>query len=149
MPDEKVDKWKQEGRLYLWRYVENTRNYPGWNLTADEAFCRSFTDLIQRMLDAQYNCQKQLFITEPTTEILCVPNNHRGRAASKSPKSLLIKHQKDESLDDYAALDEVSETVVLSAGRQKLGLIRNCVFKILEGDNDYAIEIGNTQLWFW
>jgi hypothetical protein len=149
MPDEKVDKWKQEGRVYLWRYLQNTRNYPGWHLSADQAFGRRFGDLIQIMLNSPYNSQKALTITAPTKEILSVPNNQGGRSAWESPKSFVIKHQKAENFNDLANLEESSETVVLTAGRQQLGLLGNCVSKILEGDNDYAIEIGDTQLWFW
>lgn len=26
--------WKQSGRISIWRYTENERNYPGWNLDA-------------------------------------------------------------------------------------------------------------------
>lgn len=135
--------------LYLWRYLQNTRNYPGWHFAADEAVCRAFADLIQRMLDAQYNCQKALTITAPTKEILRIPNNQGGEARWSSPHTLIIKHQKDKTPDDYAALEDSAGTVTISAGRRSLDLLKVCVLKIIEGENDYAIEIGNTELWFW
>ena len=28
-----VNAWKQSGRVSLWRYTENERNYPGWGST--------------------------------------------------------------------------------------------------------------------
>ncbi len=149
MPDENVNKWKQKGHLYLWHYVDNTRNYPGWNLTADKIFSDSFADLIQRMLVARYNCQQSLMITLPTKKILSVPNNQSGKAGWKSPKTLVLKHQKDESADDYFSLEESEIKVILSVGRQNLELLKECMLKIPEKEGDYCIEIGNTQLWFW
>ncbi|HVE57460.1 MAG TPA: hypothetical protein VNB22_11575 [Pyrinomonadaceae bacterium] len=149
MPDENVNKWKQKGHLYLWHYIDNTRNYPGWNLTADKTFCDSFADLIQRMLVAQYNCQQPLMITLPTKKILGVPNNQGGQAGWKSPKTIVLKHLKDKIADDYFFFEESENTAILAVGRQNLELLKGCVLKISEGKGDYSIEIGSTQLWFW
>jgi hypothetical protein len=149
MPDENVNKWTQQGHIYLWQYVENTRNYPGWHLTADEIFCNSFADLIERMVTAKYSCQKSLNVTSPTREILNVPNNKGGQAKWKSPKLLILKHQKNNIPDDYFSLEESEGMVIISAGRQKLESLKECVLKIIPRDNDYSVEIGNTQLWFW
>jgi hypothetical protein len=148
MPAVNVNKWTQKGQVYLWQYVENTRNYPGWHLTADETFRRSFADLIRRMLAAGYNCQKSLNVTSPAKEILSVPNNQGGRAKWKSPKVLVLKLQKDKIRDDYFSLEDSENTVILTTGGQKLELLTKCVLKISK-DIDYSIEIGKTQLWFW
>ncbi len=149
MPDENVNKWKQKGHLYLWHYVNNTRNYPGWNLTADTTFCDSFADLIQRMLAARYNCQQSLTVSSPTKEVLGVPNNQGGQAGWKAPKTLVIKHQKDKIADDYFSLEESENSVIILADCRNLELLKDCVLKTQEGKGDYPIEIGNTQLWFW
>lgn len=75
MSDLKVDKWKQQGHLYLWRYLENDKNYPGWNMTVDEKFKQSFADLVKRMIFSDWNSKKLIFISEPSKELLSKPNN--------------------------------------------------------------------------
>ena len=149
MSDEDVDRWKQEGRLYLWRYTESTRSYPGWHLTADDACCNGIVDLIERMLSARWSSQKSLVVTPPTEEVLRVPNNRGGEARWEAPGSLILKYPKGKVGDEYIALDKHGDTIVLSAGRLKLGLLQECVLKVLRGEGDYSIEAGDTQLWFW
>lgn len=100
MPDENVDKWRQQGHIYLWKYLVNTRNYPGWHLTANETFYHSFSELIKRMKAAQFNCQKSLKVTSPTKEILSIPSNRVGEAEWEAPKNLILKHQKDQISDN-------------------------------------------------
>lgn len=148
MPDENVNKWKQKGHLYLWYYVENTRNYPDWNLTADEDFRDSFVELIQKMSQAQYNSQKSLRITSPTTEVLKVPNNRGGQAKWKSPETLILKHQKAETVDDSFIFDESENKIILTIGWEKLELLKECFLNIRK-EIDYSVEIGNAQIWFW
>lgn len=111
MADENVNRWKQQGRIYFWRYTEGTRNYPGWQLTADRAFCDGFADLIDRMLNASYNCEKSLNVTPPTQKILGVPNNRGGSAKWKAPKLLILKHRKDNPSEDYSFLEENENAV--------------------------------------
>ena len=149
MPDINVDRWKQEGRLYLWCYLENTRNFPGWHLTADDDGCHSLADLIERMLSARWSSQKSLVITLPAKDVLGVPNNRNGQARWKAPALLMLKYPKDKVRDGYSSLHVNGKTIVLSAGRQKLELLKDCVLKITKGEGDYAIEIGDANLWFW
>jgi len=149
MPDENVNKWKQHGQVYFWRYVENTRNYPGWHLTADKTFCDGFADLTDRMLNAPYNSQKSLTVALPTKEVLRVPNNHGGLAGWKAPKLLILKHQKDNVSKYYSLLEEIENTVILGLSRRNLEELKECVSEIPHGKGDYSIEIGDTVLWFW
>jgi hypothetical protein len=149
MPDEDVDRWVQEGRLYLWRYTENTRNYSGWHLTADDVCCQSLADLIGRMLSARWGSQKTLAVTPPTKEVLGVPNNRGGRARWEAPGGLLLKYPKGAIGDEYSELEERGGRLILSAGRQQLELLKECVLKVPRGEGDYAITVGETSLWFW
>jgi len=149
MPDEIVERWKQNGSLYLWRYLENTRNFPGWHLSADDLFCQSFADLTEKMLAARWNSQKTLLVTPPSSRILNVPNNRGGEAQWKSAQSLLLKYPKDKVAEDYFSLEEVEGNVVLSVGAQKLRLLCECILGTRQGKNDYSIGIKDLQLWFW
>ncbi|HEV2915068.1 MAG TPA: hypothetical protein VGX92_17455 [Pyrinomonadaceae bacterium] len=149
MPDENVEKWKQKGRLYLWHYLEHTRNYPGWHLTADDACCRSLVDLIERMSAARWSSQKSLVVTPPSKEVLSIPNNIGGEARCKSAGKFILKHPKGIVDDEYFSLEENGSTVVLSAGGRKLELLKECVLKIPTGEGDYSIKVGDRHLWFW
>ena len=148
MSDENVAGWKQKGHLYLWHYVENTRNYRGWNLTADKDFRDSFVDLIEKISEAKYNSLKSLKITSPTAEILKVPNNKGGQAKWKAPRTLILKYQKDKITGNYLSFDESENTITLLVDRQKLEILKECFLKIRK-EIDYSIEIGNARLWFW
>lgn len=147
MSDINVDKWKQKGNLYFWRYVENNRNYPNWNLAADEDFRDNFLDLLQRMSDAKFDSQKLLEITLPTAEVLKIPNNYGGNAKWKSPKIINLKHRK-ESAGDSFSFNESENNLTLIVGRQTLQLLSECFLKIRQ-QIDYSIQIGDTKIWFW
>lgn len=149
MPDENVDRWRQEGRLYFWRYTENTRNYPGWHLTADDPCCRSLADLIERMLSARWGSRKLLVVTPPTKKVLGVPNNRGGEARWRAPGGLTLNYPKGKVSDEYFKLEEHAGEIILSAGRHKLELLKECVLKVPRGEGDYAITVGETRLWFW
>ena len=142
MPDENVDKWKQQGRLYLWRYIENARNYPGLHLTADDACCHSLADLIERMLSARWSSQKSLVVTPPTKEVLSVPQNRGGEAGCKSPSNLILKYPKDKVDGEHFSLEENGHAVILSAGSRKLELLKEGVLKIPKGEGDYSIKVS-------
>ncbi len=59
MEDPAVAKWRQRGRVYLWQYQENTRNYPGWHMTADP---EPFRYLLVVLVAAATRLEAQCFI---------------------------------------------------------------------------------------
>ncbi len=149
MPDVTVERWKQNGSLYLWRYLENTGNFSGWHLSADDLFCESFADLTEKMLTARWSSQKTLLVTPPSSKVLRVPNNRGGEARWKSAQSLLLKYPKDKVDADYFSLEEVQGNVILSVGTHKLRLLNDCILGTRQGKNDYSIGSDDSQLWFW
>lgn len=152
MSDASVDKWRQEGHLYVWKYKENVRNYSGWNLTADNVCCRSFADLIERMLSARWSSQKVLNVSPPSMNVLRVPNNHGGKARWESAQSFVLKHPKDKVPEDFFSLEEDGNAVNLSVGKQKLEMLHKGILGIPEGKGDYAIGSKSSRephLWFW
>lgn len=149
MPNENVEKWKQPGDLYLWRYTEGARNFPGWHFTAADVCCHGLAHLMEIMLSARWASQKSLKVTAPIEDVLGVPNNRGGTARWASPKTLVLKHPKGKVDDQHFALEEDGTTITVSAGRQKLELLKECVRDIPNGKGDYSIGIGETQLWFW
>lgn len=149
MPDKAVERWKQKGSLYFWRYLENTRNYPGWHLSAGNLFCQSFADLAEKMFLARWSSQKAFLITPPDIKVLRVANNRDGEARWESAQSLLLKYQKENVTTDYFLLEENKNKVVLSVGSQYLQLLQECICGISQGKHDYSIGNDNSQIWFW
>lgn len=91
MGDPQVAKWMQRGEVYLWHYKECTRNYPGWNLTADDQACDSLLRLCDLMRSARWSSSATLTVSRPTPGILSVPDNRGGAARWYAPKLLRLE----------------------------------------------------------
>jgi len=68
-----VNEWVQEGRLYVWSYVDPRRGWRGWHFTADPVGCRSVRNLLDRM-QAGEPSHRTLRLEPVTDAILSVPN---------------------------------------------------------------------------
>jgi hypothetical protein len=88
MADSRVESWKLAGNVWLWRYGQNTKNYPGWNLAADETGWNSLFELIRRMAASPWACRREISVTKPTACILAVPNNPGGSEGLESRQCL-------------------------------------------------------------
>ncbi|WP_395794995.1 hypothetical protein [Aquimonas sp.] len=135
--------WNQNGRICLWRYTENQRNYPGWHLSADADGCASLLSLLDQLPTATA-AYRTLQITAPSAAQLRVPNN---RAAGwLAPCRLRI---------EWAAhpatwlLPEVLDPAQLSLGADWLAPLRAGIADIAERRGDYAIGNRDARLWFW
>src|SRR5438105_1048742 len=87
-----VQAWKQRGLVFLWRYLENERNYPGWHFTADDLGATSFCELLRAMGSFAVPSHRTLVVTPPTTSVLAVPNNRNGAAPWVAPDKWRIAH---------------------------------------------------------
>jgi hypothetical protein len=70
-----VDSWKQAGRLFFWRFTENTRNFPGWHFMVDNSASDSIAVLLRTMAKSESSCSRTVVVSLPTAEVLSVPNN--------------------------------------------------------------------------
>ena len=84
-----VDRWKQAGRLFFWRFTENTRNYPGWHFMVDHAASTSIAALLRSMAQSESPCSRTVVVTLPTTDVLRVPNNRQSQCVA--PERLRIE----------------------------------------------------------
>jgi hypothetical protein len=84
-----VDSWKQTGRLFFWRFTENTRNYPGWHFMVDHAASSSIAALLRSMAQSESPCSRTVVVSLPTTDVLNVPNNRQSRCVA--PERLRIE----------------------------------------------------------
>jgi hypothetical protein len=84
-----VDHWRQAGRLFFWRFTENTRNYPGWHFMVDRAASASIAALLRSMAQSEFPCSRTVVVSLPTTEVLSVPNNRQSQCVA--PERLRIE----------------------------------------------------------
>lgn len=141
--------WAHTGKISLWSYRENQRNFPGWHLNADALGCRSLISLLDTLIDqpAAY----LLDLVAPTPMQLSVPNNKSGRAAWFAPKQLQLRFS-GEGSDWRFPITEAAEAACLQFGSTWIKPLREAIAGIPGGRGDYAIgarDKGSTRLWFW
>jgi hypothetical protein len=101
-PVKDIETWKQSGRLFLWRFTDNVRNFPGWHFMLDSTGSKSIASLLHAMSKSATSCDRIVQVSQPTTEVLRVPNNRS--AGYVSPTKLRI--ELDASDADAWALDD-------------------------------------------
>jgi hypothetical protein len=84
MSDPQVQRWRQQGTIFLWRYRDRPRNDPGWHLSADPAGAVSLLQLLRLMRDSSYSSEQIIGISPPTPGVLAVPNHVGGDGRSQS-----------------------------------------------------------------
>ena len=135
--------WNQNGRICLWRYTENQRNYRGWHLSADADGCASLLSLLDQLPSASA-AYRTLQITAPSATQLRAPNN---RASGwLAPSRLRI---------EWAAqpatwlLPESLDPAHLTLGLDRLIPLRAGIADVAAGRGDYSIGDRGARLWFW
>ena len=139
--------WKQQGSVVLWRYTENLRNYPGWQLTADAMGCHSLVELLDAFDADGVAGSRAVNISPPTPAILTVPNNRRAQWVA--PTKLRVSFSTTPSQWRFP---EALEPAGLTVGAEWLQKLRHGILGIPLGEGDFAIgnsDDGNLPLWFW
>ena len=138
-----VDSWKQAGRLFFWRFTENTRNFPGWHFMVDVAASASIAALLRSMSQSESPCSRTIVVSLPTAEVLSIPNN-RG-AQCVAPERLRI--ESDPSVKDAWALVEDGAAVHWRLGAQTL---RNVAAVFADPAKYFDSSVGKDPvLWSW
>jgi hypothetical protein len=143
MSDQLVDRWKQAGSLYLWRYAAARRDYEGWHLTADADACRSILDLLDRMLAAPYSSRKEISlgrVAEGVTRVV-------GCNAPVRPATTLILVAPRGERPEEWSITAAGNRVTLWSGQEGLRALRAGLEAIERGEGDYSF--GAPPLWFW
>ena len=140
--------WKQAGRISLWRYTANERNYPGWHLNADRSGCASLLALLHELAEGP-EMQRIVHISAPDSAQLSVPNNQGGQAPWLSPPKLRMSC----SRDPHAwVFPPDLEPASLTVGTDWLEPLRQGIAGIPDGRGDFSIgndKNGSLRLWFW
>ncbi|MBI9077110.1 MAG: hypothetical protein JEZ02_16995 [Desulfatibacillum sp.] len=154
MGDPKVGKWSQRGHVYIWNYKEEKKNFPGFHITADKDEGESLSKLLNLMKNAKWPSFADLKISQPSLDILRVPNALGGHAKILSLDSLRIKYPKGDVQPDHWSLTNSMRSGLLVLGKNKISQLEKGIHDVLASKGDYAIgpdsdEQREMLLWFW
>jgi hypothetical protein len=141
MSDPDVDRWKQHGRINLWR--EKGRCVD-WNLAADDVACHALLDLFDRMEHGNWPSRKSLALVKPTRTATGFPD----RPATFANR-LVLNYRKAEVADDFWKLEGTAVEVRLTFGLTWLKKLRDAILDMKVGGGDYAIGPDEARLWIW
>jgi hypothetical protein len=156
MSDPRVDRWRQSGKVFLWRFPDDDRNYPGWNCTADKDGCRSLLDLFALMAVAEWGAKMDIALSTPTGAIASLP----GRGGKwLSPGRLRLLHPKGKVTDNFWRWDGSLQSPTLTIGKSKVDALRHAFESVAAGRGDFCIHADDQKLqgfdpermaiWFW
>ena len=138
-----VDSWKQAGRFFLWRFTENTRNFPGWHFMVDTAASTSIAALLRSMAQSETVCSRTIVVSLPTAEVLSIPNNRNSQCAAPER----VRVELDLSDNDVWALVEDGAAVHWRLGTQSL---RRVADVFADPDEYFDSAVGQEPvLWCW
>jgi hypothetical protein len=130
-----------EGRIALWRYRENRRNYPGYHMTCDATGAGWLKTRL-----AQLSVQQPLKIalTPVTEKILSVPANWSAAVAFSEWRITI-----DPSADTLSFAEQHPRCDLALSQEDVADLVKG-VSDIAAGKGDYMIgERDQQELWFW
>jgi hypothetical protein len=134
-----VSEWVQEGRLYIWRYVEPRRGWRGWHFTADPVGCRSIRNLLDRM-NGGGHCHRTLKLEAVTDAILSVPN-YRQKIAGHFEK---VRIEYVPEFEDLSLTPE-AKSLIMKVGSQRLRKLTAAFAEVEVGLGDFGIGTSNDR----
>lgn len=145
---DRVNTWKQLGRVYLWRYSNHLIRRIGWHFTAEAPACDSLIDLLDAMRSVADRSRRTITITRPTPPIWEVPNFGVPRTEALGP--LTVSY--DPSFSDLQ-LTEEEDRLVLRVGDERVEALLTGFRDVRRGDGDYGLwpseKNAAPPLWFW
>lgn len=142
-----IPKMKLQGRLSIWKFSPENRNYIGWNLTGDIQGCISLIDLLEQMQHASLALLRLTLITEPITaehgKVIA------GAKPFKTAQQLTLQYAKGEP--QLWHTEEADEEVILSFGDREIELLQTALYRVIKGEHDFAIGDAQDEhlLYFW
>lgn len=143
-----IEKFKFVGEIYIWKYTNNTKNYPGWNLTLNKEAAQNLLKLFDLMLKSEWSAKKNIQ-TAPVTQFQAdIPQNRNSNWKSK-PK-ILFKYNNND-LNEFWQIIETDDCVEILFGKEKLYKLKESIHNIISGKSDFAISDSNEDniLYFW
>lgn len=147
---DRIEKLNITGKVYAWKYLENSRNYPGWNFTVDKRASESLFELLNLMEQCEFSSKKEIQITIPTENQIKVPNNQNGSAKWITASKLILKLIKKTEKGHWEIIEKETE-IEIQFGENKLVEFGKAITGIPKGNGDFAIssDSGESILCFW
>ena len=144
--------WKQEGRLYFWRFEPQKSGLTGWHFAADAEANRSLQELLALLTETEYASKRTLRLSEPPERVARIPFSPRPGRKIISPKALRLVFEPDADLDHWQVMID-RDHVEFRLGRKSIGKIADAAKRSAAGDFDFAIGPRNRDppenIWFW
>ena len=147
---EKIEKQKINGKVYVWKYLENSRNYPGWNFTVDKIGSGSLLELLDLMKRCEWSSRKEIQISNPKENQLKVPNNQNGSAKWKTVSKLILSSKRNAEKELWKVIVKETE-IEIEFGENKLIEFEKAISGIPKGIGDFAISSDSEEdiLYLW
>lgn len=132
--------------IYVWRFLSNIDNYPGWNVAVDASGASAWLAEIDRIMADRRTVAKELGVTAPTPTVLeCV--NNQG-AAVASPTRIWFEWSADPS---HISVQESHGGAIIRAGDISLKRLSDALTHPDDWfDRSLAPDSGNEgEIWFW
>ena len=147
---EKIEKHNINGKVYAWKYLENSRNYPGWNFTVDRKASENLSELLKLMQQCDWSSKKEIQTSMPTEYQIKVPNNQNGIAKWKATSKLIFNSKKVEDKNYWKVIEKENE-IEIQFGENKLAEFEKAINGIPKGEGDFAISSNSEEdiLYLW
>ena len=152
--DDALTRWRQQGRIYLWRYTApRSRKLASWHFAADRAGRDSLVELLDLQLSATWPGPVGVKVT-PHLERPQPANYDAPGIRWRSPRSWRIDVRTQFAPECWSLSADDGEVAILQLGRDRLREFRDAVADLdpmawstwdySMGDEDEA-----ERLWIW
>jgi hypothetical protein len=158
MSNPDIARWRQRGKVYLWRFPDKVRNYPGWDCTADPDGCRSLSELLRLIASSERSAKLDIALTAPNLEIVSLPGLPPGDRWS-SPDRLALHYPGIKVDADLWRWSGDLLTPTLSLGRSMIFTLIDAFEAVGKGVGDFCVhhpDVGlhgldfeTMSIWFW
>ena len=128
-----VAEWRQEGRIFVWRYPKRSKHAGEWHFTGDPAGCRSLRNLFDRMAGGSAG-HRTLQLGQVTPAISAVPNF--GEPKTDRFASMRIVFRPDAN---DLVVEEDGDRLILTFGNKRIRPLRAAFAEVEIGTGDFGI----------
>lgn len=138
--------YSPKGRVLLWKFGPEHRNYIGWNLTADEEGCTFLVELLEGMQASAMPPSARITTVPATTPLVKAVT---GSRPLMTVSRLILHYRKGEP--QLWITGEEEGALVITFGDREVALLQTALLRVVKGESDFAIgdEKDDQLLYFW
>ncbi|VUD69426.1 hypothetical protein TDB9533_04795 [Thalassocella blandensis] len=139
-----VYSWNQNGKLYLWRYEGNLKNYPSWQLTGDQKGLQPLIELLSLMINENRNVKRTVELPQPGKTELEIS----GCKSKAVPELKFMLHFEVEEVEDWK-VKPFRDSMDIVVNPYAAKGFSESLLQLEKGCNDFSFGYGENQIWFW